>query len=255
MKKRYVVLLLVAAAIGAAVLLLPKTLNRPLPEGTPGAEADALARKMMAAAGDDAWRATGAVAFAFRGKNHHLWDRERGFVRIAYGDKVVWLDLASRRGLAEEKGQALADDKLAEALEEAWSLFCNDTFWLNPLAKLFDDGVVRSLTAAPEEHPGQEALLITYTSGGKTPGDSYQWIVGADGLPSHWRMWTQILPVQGLEASWEGWQQLPTGAKIATRHAIGPATLELTDLRAAARLADLEPGGDAFAALAELLAS
>lgn len=254
MKKRYVVLLALLLAIVAAIFLLPKMLDRPLPEGTPGPAADALARRVMAATGYDAWQATGAVSFAFRGKNRHLWDRERGFVRIAYGGKTVWLDLASRRGLAEQEGKALAGEPLAEALEEAWSLFCNDTFWLNPLAKLFDDGVVRSLAAAPAEHPGTEALLITYTSGGKTPGDSYLWIVGPDGLPTHWRMWTQILPLQGVEASWEGWQRLPTGARVATRHAIGPTTLELKDVRGAARLAELEPGGDPFAALAALLA-
>lgn len=237
------------------LLWLPKLLSRPLPAGVPGSDADALARRMMAASGYEAWNATGAVAFSFRGKNHHLWDRQRGYLRISYDDLVVWLDLSSRRGIAERKGQPLAGQELVLALDKAWALFCNDTFWLNPLAKLFDDGVQRYEVAAEEDHPGTEALLITYTSGGTTPGDSYLWFVGPDGLPTHWRMWTSILPIKGLEASWEGWTTLPTGAKVATRHAIGPASLELNDLRAAASLAELEPGADPFAALAALLAA
>jgi hypothetical protein len=247
------ILLLALVAIVFILLWLPRLLSRPLPAGIPGSDADDLARRMMAASGYEAWNATGAVGFTYRG-HEHLWDRQRGYLRVAFGDRRVWLDLSSRRGLAERAGERLDGEALAEALDKAWAHFCNDTFWLNPVAKLFDDGVRRYVVAAPEEHPGAEALLITYTSGGTTPGDSYLWIVGPDGLPTHWRMWVSILPIKGLEASWEGWTALPTGAKVATRHAIGPAELELTDLRAAAGLGELEPGGDPFAALAALLA-
>jgi hypothetical protein len=254
MSRRRIVLLALLVIV-FVLLWLPRLLSRPLPSGVPGSEADALARRMMAAGNDDAWKATGAVAFSFRGKNHHLWDRRRGYLRVAFGDRMVWLDLASRRGLAEKGGEPLGGAALQEALDKAWALFCNDTFWLNPVAKLFDDGVQRYKVAPPEDHAGSESLLITYTTGGTTPGDSYLWIVGPDGLPTHWRMWTSILPVKGLEASWEGWIDLPTGAKVATRHAIGPLTLELGDLRAAADLSGLEPGGDPFEALAALLAT
>lgn len=250
--KRWILLAL--AAVAAALFFTPKLLSRPLPEGEAGPAADELARRVMAATGYEGWQKTGAVAFSFRGKHQHLWDRERGFLRVSWDDKVVWLDLASRRGLAEKDGKKVAGKELGELLEKAWAFFCNDTFWLNPLAKLFDDGTTRLLTAPEKDHPGARGLLISYSSGGVTPGDSYLWILGADDRPTHWRMWTSILPVKGLEASWEAWQSLPTGALIATRHEIGPATLEIGDLRGAARLAELEPGEDPFAALLALLA-
>lgn len=251
MNKRRLLLLVLAVIV--ATLLLPVLLAKPLPSGVPGPEADALAQRLMVASRFEDWQKTGAVAFTFRGKNKHLWDRERGFARVEFGKTTVLLDLATRKGLATDKGKLLAGQEATAALEKAWSLFCNDTFWLNPLAKLFDEGVLRFKVKTPKEYAGRETLLITYTSGGVTPGDSYLWVIGEDGLPSHWRMWTSILPIKGLEASWEGWTALPTGAKVATRHKIGPATLELTDVRAAARLADLEPGDDPFAALLPLL--
>lgn len=247
-------LLFVLAAIAATLLLLPVLLAKPLPSGVPGPEADALARRLMAASRFEDWQKTGAVAFTFRGKNRHLWDRERGLARVDFGKTSVLLDLATRRGIATEGGKALSGKEAEAALEKAWSHFCNDTFWLNPLAKLFDDGVLRFKVKTPKEYAGRETLLITYTSGGVTPGDSYLWVVGDGDLPTHWRMWTSILPIKGLEASWENWLELPTGAKVATRHKIGPATLELTDIRAAARLGELEPGEDPFASLLPMLA-
>ena len=60
--------------------------------------------------------------------------------------------------------------------------------------------------------------MASYTSGGLTPGDSYLWVLDADGTPKAWRIWVNIIPVGGLEFSWDNWQTIPSGAKIATSH-------------------------------------
>lgn len=82
-----------------------------------------------------------------------------------------------------------------------------------------------------------------------TPGDAYLWRIGADDLPTSWKMWVKIIPIGGLAFSWENWIILSTGVKIATLHRNGPIRLQLTEVAAAPALAKLEPGEDPFAPL------
>ncbi|MBC7794084.1 MAG: hypothetical protein H7Z43_10280, partial [Clostridia bacterium] len=143
-------------------------------------------------------------------------------------------------------GRALEGDALNAALEDAWAAWVNDSFWLNAPSKCFDDGTQRQLVKDDEG----THLLVAYTSGGKTPGDAYLWDVG-ETLPTAWRMWTHAIPVGGVHVTWDSWVQLGTGAWIATKHKIGPKTLELTDVRGAKTLAEVEPGEDPFARLVQ----
>ena len=79
---------------------------------------------------------------------------------------------------------------------------------------------------------GSKGLLIHYSSGGVTPGDSYLWILDENGRPVKWKMWVGILPIGGLEASWGEWKTMPTGWQVATQHEIGSYTLIISDLKA-----------------------
>jgi len=95
----------------------------------------------------------------------------------------------------------------------AESKFNNDSFWLVAPFKLFDKGVKRNYIEATE---GQNAsLLVTYTSGGTTPGDSYQWFVDDYFVPTHFKMWVNILPIGGLSATWSNWKKTETGMFLA----------------------------------------
>ena len=78
---------------------------------------------------------------------------------------------------------------------------------------------------------GQEGLQITFAKNGLTPGDSYVFLVDAQGLPSEWRMWTTMTP-GGLRATWEGWETLATGARVATVHEIVGFDLKIGDVAA-----------------------
>jgi hypothetical protein len=60
----------------------------------------------------------------------------------------------------------------------------------------------------------QEALLITYASGGSTPGDSYMWFVDQNYRPKAWRMWVSIIPVGGLETTWEKLKTFQNNLKL-----------------------------------------
>ena len=222
-------------------------MDEPLPAGKSGPQADALAEKMLAAINHPAWENTGAISWAYAGRHELLWDRQRQYVRVCWGgDTEVVLDINRRSG-AVWKNDQLVSGKDAEALlTKAWKIWVNDSFWLNPISKVFDEGTSRSVIDVGE---GREGLLVTYSSGGATPGDSYLWIIGEDGLPVSWKMWVSILPIGGIELSWEDWITLPTGAKISTRHSTPILDLLLTNVRAAATLAELEPEDDPFIAL------
>ncbi len=60
------------------------------------------------------------------------------------------------------------------------------------LTKVYERRLVKTKT-------NKDALLVTYTSGGTTPGDSYLWHLDASGKPESYQMWVSILPIGGLE--------------------------------------------------------
>jgi hypothetical protein len=139
----------------------------------------------------------------------------------------------------------VSGEEARELREQAYAHWINDSFWLNPVVKLFDEGTTRALVAQPD---GSDALLLSYASGGLTPGDAYLWIGDPSAPPRAWKMWVSILPIGGVECTWDRWQTLSTGAKISTRHDCGIFVLELTDVEGAADVVALE-GEDPFAAL------
>lgn len=253
---------LVAGGWIAAVVL-----SKPLPKGETGARADELARSIEKAIDKDAWARTGAVKWTFRGKNRHLWDRQRNLDRVIWDDVYVLCDLSNRTGVAFKQRKRVTGAAERKLVEKAYAGWINDSFWLNPLVKLFDDGVTRSvIEKTPGQNPGAPALLITYGGGGLTPGDSYLWLlpdqpegVGGAGAavpsellrPRAWRMWVSIIPIKGLENSWDGWTRLATGAWVATHHQFTGTSLklDLTDVAGAATLKELVPGPDPFAPL------
>ena len=72
--------------------------------------------------------------------------------------------------------------------------------------------------------------MVTYTSGGSTPGDSYLWHLDTDGKPTRFQMWTSILPINGLSASWTDWTTTKSGAQLPTFHKLLVLGLEIDDI-------------------------
>jgi hypothetical protein len=233
------VLLVFVLGMAACVPLLSKA----LPEGADPDRGDALARALQNAVDVAAWDTTAFVRWNFLGQHEHLWDRRANRARVRWGAYTVYLDAGTRRGAAWKGGDALSGEALEQALSTAVEHFYNDAFWLNAPAKAFDAGTTR-LAIPGEEH----ALLVRYASGGVTPGDTYGWYLAPDGTPEAWRMWVQVLPIPGLRVTWEGWDTLYSGARIATVHGAGPLkTTMIRDLAAAPTLAGLGEPAEALA--------
>ena len=74
-------------------------------------------------------------------------------------------------------------------------------------------------------------MLITYSTGGVTPGDSYLWNLDEKGLPTSYKMWTKIIPIKGISSSWEDWITLDSGAKLSTTHDMGIMKSKMSNIK------------------------
>lgn len=220
-------------------------IDEDLPKGMQGPQADTLAMRMMAAVNSDAWDTTYAVKWTFRSPHYHVWDRKRNFAKVSWDNKEVLINIDERVGLVTKGGENKTEEDLSSICEKGWKYWVNDSFWLNPVTKVFDQGTQRRLIKREE---GNDALLITYTAGGDTPGDSYLWIVDENGLPIAWKLWVSIIPIGGIEFTWEDWITLATGAKIASKHD-GPIEIPIKEIEGASSLEALTNGVDIFESL------
>jgi hypothetical protein len=223
--------------------------NEKRPVGVKGEKAEALAQKMMQAVNKSAWDSTHFVSWTSRGGNTLVWDKTRQFVQVEWKNNKVLLNANNQSGKAWTNQVEVTDPAAAQKLiQTAYKAFINDAFWLNPIAKFYDNGVERSIVTLAD---GREGLLVSYSTGGVTPGDAYLWFSDASGVPTAWKLWVSVIPIGGLEFSWEDWFTLPTGAKVSTMHKIKSTSMAIPQLnvKAAANLEGLGVKADLFSAL------
>ena len=206
--------------------------NEKEPTGSDSAEAKIMAEKMLRAVNKEAWDSLAYVSWSFPGGHHYVWDKKRHYVEVKWGDNRVLLNPNEVAGVAFKGSKQIAEPEANKLVQKAWNFFCNDSFWLNAPVMAFDSGTERSIV----DIDGKKGLKVSYTSGGVTPGDSYVWFLNDQGLPTAYKMWVKIIPIGGLEFSWDNWIELPGGAKVASRHKSKGPTLELTNIK----------GGDSF---------
>ena len=202
--------------------------NEDLPTGVPGEQADALAHKMLNALDYKAYNATNVIEWTFKKRHHYVWNKAKNTCEVYWKNNKVVLDLnntsKSKVYIHSFKNESEMAPKL---IKKALNYFNNDSFWLVAPYKVFDAGVERQLVKTNT----QNALLVTYTTGGSTPGDSYLWMLDDSGKPTAFKMWTSILPINGLEASWSQWTTTESGAQLPTFHKLMFLGLELDDVK------------------------
>jgi hypothetical protein len=205
--------------------------NDPVPAGENPEKADILAQKMLEALDYDAYKNTRYLSWSYQGgRNHYSWDKTMGKVRVEWDEYTAFINLNDPdKSTIEAKGKSINEAERNELINKALSYFNNDSFWLVAPFKVFDKGTRRSLV--PQDD-GTTDLLVTYTKGGDTPGDSYLWRLNDDKLPVSFKMWVKIIPLNGLEASWEGWHITESGALLPQTHSLGPFSLDLGTVRA-----------------------
>lgn len=203
--------------------------NESLPEGQTGPEAEAMAEAMLTAMNKTAWDSTKEVSWTFRGAHDYTWDREENMVTVKWSDNTVILNPETQKGAVTVEDKTLTPEQDQELIKTALNFYNNDSFWLAAPYKVFDPGTERSIVTLSD---GRKGLMITYTAGGSTPGDSYVWILGENNRPIACKMWVSIIPIGGIEFSWGNFEALPSGALVATEHkAFGFLNINLTNLK------------------------
>lgn len=229
-------LLVLLLFLGLSLVSLYHYYDHDLPQGEQGAAADRLAQKMLTAMNYDAYKELDYIEWTFssRGrKRSYKWQKTQGRCTVAWDSISVDLNIKAVKKSSVQVNDLAYNGKMKDNfIRAAEAKFNNDTFWLVAPYKLFDKGVERRLV---KQHNGSEALLVTYTSGGNTPGDSYLWFLEEDYKPKAFQMWVSILPIGGLEVTWEQWKKTNNGAYFPRLHKVLFLDLEITRLNSSTK--------------------
>lgn len=208
--------------------------SEPRPEGTSGPEAEALVDQMFEYINKPAWDTTHYISWSFPGGHDYVWNKKEHQVEVKWSDKRVLLHTKTVSGVTFDGPTASAGNDQA-LIDKAWGFFCNDSWWLNPMVKAKDPGTTREKVTLDD---GRSGVLVSYSSGGVTPGDAYLFLLDENGKPTAYQMWVQIIPVGGMEFGFEEWTTLSSGAKLVDTYSSG-VNLNITNLKSGQTLASI----------------
>ncbi len=224
-----ITILSVVIVVTLVISLTYFILNEELPTGERGKVADDFALKVLEAVQHDTYVKTEHLQWTFRNQHHYTWDRNQNIVLVQWEDYEILLDLNNHSKSYVKKPSNIAEKEKQKLLNKALDFFNNDSFWVVAPHKLFDKGTTRQLIPLDND---QKGLLVTYASGGSTPGDSYLWKVDKNYLPTSYKMWVSIIPIGGLEATWEDWMTTESGAYLSQTHKLLGLEIPISNMRA-----------------------
>jgi hypothetical protein len=210
-------------AITLILTVVGFVISEKLPEGQPTKEADVLAKKILDELNYEAYKNTTYIGWTFAGIHSYEWHKAESYVIVKSDDYQVRLDLNDYSKSKVIMSQHRDDQDL---INSCIKNFNNDSFWLVAPYKIMEKNVERRLI----EKNSEKKLLVTYTSGGNTPGDSYLWTVDQNSKPTSFKMWVSIIPIGGLEAQWTNWTTTSSGAVISKKKTVFGIPIEITDL-------------------------
>lgn len=214
MKKFLIYSLFTVALIVFGAIIFLKIKSEPKPTIV-SENGDELAKAMQTTLDVSAWDSLHFLHWSFRGDTEYTWDKVQNLVVVKWDGNQVNLTLDKVEGIAFSDGIQAGKWKTKWLVRKAWKKWCNDSYWMFAPFKVFDPGTRRTIAKLPD---GTQGLWVEYLTGGVTPGDGYFWILDADKKPKAFKMWVSIIPLKGVEASWENWVELSGGAWLSTAH-------------------------------------
>lgn len=231
MKRIFKILMKVVLGLLLIIVIAFATLkiafNEDIPQGVPGKPADELAMKMLDAINYDAYKKARKLEWTFRGKNHYEWYPQENKVMVSWDNfKVELFTQNPNTSIAFKNGKELSGNNKKDAIDYALENFNNDSFWIVAPFKVMDPGTEREII----KEDAQEKLLVRYINGGTTPGDVYVWKLDKNHRPQNYKMWVDIIPLDGVEAKWEDWQMTEGGFPLAMKKSIFGVEIPVTNL-------------------------
>lgn len=196
-------LLLLFAWGSTAVLVAQQASPNPAAAGFLASESDdfaiALADSVMhAMGGREAWDQTRLLQWTFMGRRKLWWDKWTGDVRIESVDSSYQylVNIHTRQGRVRRNGlEYTGSDSLQYFLDQAVSIWINDSYWLFMPFKLKDDGLrLRYLGDSQPTASGKAAYWIelTFRNVGDTPDNKYHVAIDKETyLVSEWQFFTR----------------------------------------------------------------
>ena len=185
-----------------SILILIFIFDEKIPDLQGVQEGVQLAEKMSKAINKSSFDSLIFISWQY-GSHRYDWNKKEDSVKVIWANFEVNVSTQTLEGIAYHKGVILKGNENTEIVEKAIRYFNNDSFWLVAPYKIYDPGVRLNSVILPEGH----GLMVTYTKGGSTPGDTYLWILDENYFPRAWKMWVKILPVGGVKSKWMGWQK------------------------------------------------
>ncbi len=174
-----------------------------------------IARQVLeASGGEQAWKNMGTIQWNFFGRRLLTWNKQTGDVRIEITDdssSIYLVNILSNQGKVRLNGVDLQGQDLEAALDNAKSIWINDSYWLFMPFKLMDPGVSLEFLGTDTLENGTEnyVLRMTFDSVGDTPENMYDVYVDRDKyLVSQWAFYaTAQDSVPAFSTPWSDYNQ------------------------------------------------
>ena len=122
----------------------------------------------------------------------------------------------------------VTDERHQKLIDDAVKYFKHDCFWLIAPYTIFNTNVERRLST----FNNKDALLITYKNNPPYTNDSFLWILDNEGKPKSVKIWSSLMPLKGIEATWSDWITTESGAILPSHHNLLFFSFNLGDVKA-----------------------